>query len=72
MIEVKCAQILDLVNRGIFRPLLRAELPDDVNLITVGYVLAINLDEYEEEQYKVRYVASRHFDIMKDYLIPGT
>ena len=40
-------------------------------MITARYVLAIKSDEDKEEQYKARYVAGGHLDIMKDYLVHG-
>ena len=49
VIEAKYALIRYLVNRGTFRVVLRAELPDGTNLIQTGYVLAIKSDEDKEE-----------------------
>ena len=57
MTEARYAEIRDLINRGTFRSVLRAELPDGANLITARYVLAIKSDEDKEERYKERYVS---------------
>ena len=51
--------------------MLRTELPDGANLITVRYVLAIKSDEGKEERCRARYVAGGHLDIIKDYLVHG-
>ena len=69
MIEAKYAEIRDLIKRGTFRAVLRAELSDSANLITSRYVLAIKSEENKEERNKARYVAGGHLGIMKDYLV---
>ena len=54
MNEAKYAEIRDLGNRGTFRAVLRAEMPDSTNLITARYDRAINSDENKHERYKAR------------------
>ena len=68
MMEIKYAEIRDLVNRDTFRAVLRTELLDGANLITARNVLTTKSDEDKGEQYKARYVAVGQLDIMKDYL----
>ena len=72
MIEAKYAEIRDIVNRGIFRAVLRAELPYGANLITERYMLSIKSDEDKEDRCKAEYVSDGHLDIMKDYLVHGS
>ena len=65
----KYAEIRDLDNRGTFRAVLKAELPDSVNVITARYVFAIKTDEDKEEWYKARYLAGGYLDIMKGFQV---
>ena len=51
--------------------MLGAELAERAILITARYALAIKSDEDEEERYKTRYVAGRHLDIHKDFIVHG-
>ena len=71
MIGANYAEIRDLINRGIFRAVLRTELPDGANLIVARFFLAIKSDEDKEERYKERYIFGGRLGIMKDYLAHG-
>ena len=71
MIESKYAEIRDLVNKRIFRAVLRAELLYCANLITTKYFFSLKSDEGKEEQYGERYVPGGLLDIMKDYIVHG-
>ena len=50
MIEVKFAQIINLINRGTLRAALRAELPGGSNKITARCVLANKSNKDKEEK----------------------
>ena len=71
MKEAKLAEVRDLINRGTFRTVLRTELPEGANRMTVRYVLAIKSSEDKEDRYKARYVSEEHPDVMKDFLVHG-
>ena len=64
-------EIRGLISRGTFRALLRAGLPDAVNMISARYELAIKSSKDKEDRYKTRYVASGYLEIMKDRLVHG-
>ena len=68
IIEAKYTEVRDLVNKGTFRDVLRAEPLDGVNLITTRYALAVKPNKDKEERYKERYVAGGNLDTMSDYL----
>ena len=66
LIEAKYSEIKDLINRGPFRVVFRADVPYVSSLVTARYVFTIKSYEDKRERYNERYIASRHLDIMKD------
>ena len=65
MIYAKYAEIRDLIIRGTVIAVLRTEVPNGADLITVRYFLSIKLGEDNKGRYKARYIADGHSDIMK-------
>ena len=63
----KNSEIPDQINGDAFRAVLRTELSDDANMITVRYVFSIKSSEDKEERQKAGHVAVRHLYIKKDY-----
>ena len=57
MTNERYAEIHDLINRGIFRGMLRIELLDGANMITARCVLVMKESEDKEERYMARYVS---------------
>ena len=56
MKEEIAAKIRDLVCRGPFKVVLRAEIPPSANVLTARYVLAIKHNITGEVKFKARYV----------------
>ena len=55
-----------------FRPYLRTELPDVINMITARRILAIKSIEDNDEKYKECNVYGGHLNSMKVYFSKGT
>ena len=68
-IEVKLAEISDLINRGTFRAVIRTELSGSASMITARSVQTIKSREYKRGTCEARYVAGGHHDVLKDYLL---
>ena len=72
MKEPISAEIRDLVRRGTFKVVTRAEIPRNANLLSARFVLAIKHKITGEVRFKARYVVAGHRDRLKSFLVLGS
>ena len=65
MKEAIADEIRDLVRRGTFKVVMRAEIPQNANVLTARFVLAIKHKITREVRFKARYVVGGNRDRLK-------
>ena len=67
--DEKRKELQGLINRGVFRVVIRQELPADANIVPSRYVLAIKHGESGQTRLKARFVIGGHRDRQRQQLV---
>ena len=66
------AEIRDLMSRGTFKVVMRAEISPNANVLTARLVLEIKHKNTARVRFKARYVIGGHRDRLKAFLVHGS